>query len=55
MSFTVIILAAGKGNRMESCISKPLHRIAGCEMIKWVIEAARNAGANYLCYKRRYA
>ncbi len=48
MSFTVIILAAGKGSRMESSISKPLHKIAGCEMIQWVLEAAKNAGAEHI-------
>ncbi len=48
MSFTVIILAAGKGSRMESSLSKPMHRIAGCEMIKWVIESAQNAGAEQI-------
>ncbi len=45
MSFTVIILAAGKGSRMKSSTSKPLHKIAGCEMIEWVLEASRKAGA----------
>ena len=45
MSFTAIILAAGKGSRMKSSLSKPLHKIAGYEMIAWVIDAARLAGA----------
>ena len=48
MSFTVVILAAGKGSRMESSISKPLHKIAGFEMISWVLEAAKNAGAEHI-------
>ena len=45
MSFTAIILAAGKGSRMKSSLSKPLHKIAGHEMIAWVIDAAKLAGA----------
>tara|TARA_X000000950_G_scaffold78135_1_gene98147 strand:+ start:275 stop:1591 length:1317 start_codon:yes stop_codon:yes gene_type:complete len=45
MSFTAIILAAGKGSRMKSSLSKPLHKVAGFEMISWVIDAARSAGA----------
>ena len=48
MSFTVIILAAGKGSRMESSVSKPLHKIAGSEMIQWVLEAAKYSGAEYI-------
>ena len=48
MSFTVIILAAGKGSRMKSSTSKPLHKIAGCEMIEWVLEASRKAGAKQI-------
>ncbi len=48
MSFTVVILAAGKGSRMESSIAKPLHKIAGFEMIAWVLEAAKNAGAEHI-------
>ena len=48
MSFTVIILAAGKGSRMKSSTSKPLHKIAGAEMIEWVLEASRKAGAEQI-------
>ena len=48
MSFTVIILAAGKGSRMKSSLSKPLHKIAGFEMISWVIDAATSAGAEHI-------
>ena len=48
MSFTAIILAAGKGSRMKSSLSKPLHKIAGLEMISWVIDAATSAGAEHI-------
>ncbi len=48
MSFTAIILAAGKGSRMKSSLSKPLHKIAGFEMISWVIDSAKSAGAEHI-------
>lgn len=37
----VIILAAGKGKRMVSSISKPCHTFAGKALIRWVYEAAK--------------
>lgn len=39
-----IILAAGEGTRMKSALPKTLHKVCGKEMIKFVIEAAVNAG-----------
>ena len=45
MSFTAIILAAGKGTRMKSALPKPLHRVGGHAMLAWSIDAARAAGA----------
>lgn len=39
-----IILAAGEGTRMKSDIPKTLHKVCGKEMIKYVIEAAKNSG-----------
>ena len=45
MSFTAIILAAGKGTRMNSALPKPLHRVGGHAMLAWSIDAARLAGA----------
>ena len=35
---TTIILAAGKGTRMKSNISKPMHKIAGLEIISHIIK-----------------
>lgn len=35
-----IILAAGKGKRMHSCVPKVLHKLAGLPAIKWVINNA---------------
>lgn len=38
---SVIILAAGKGSRMQSAIPKVLHRLAGKPIIQHVIDAAK--------------
>ena len=48
MSFTAIILAAGKGTRMKSQLPKVMHKIAGKPMLGWVIEAAQTAGASQI-------
>ena len=40
-----IILAAGKGTRMQSDLPKVMHEVAGRPMINWVIDASRKAGA----------
>lgn len=48
MSFTAIILAAGKGSRMRSARPKVLHMIAGQPMLAFVLDAARAAGASQL-------
>ena len=42
---TVLIMAAGQGTRMRSALPKVLHPICGRPMLRWVIEAARGAGA----------
>jgi bifunctional UDP-N-acetylglucosamine pyrophosphorylase / glucosamine-1-phosphate N-acetyltransferase len=36
----VVILAAGKGTRMKSALPKVLHRVAGCPMIRYVLQTA---------------
>ena len=46
MSFTAIILAAGKGTRMKSALAKPLHQVGGRAMLAWSIDAAKAAGAS---------
>jgi bifunctional UDP-N-acetylglucosamine pyrophosphorylase / glucosamine-1-phosphate N-acetyltransferase len=43
--FTVLIMAAGLGTRMRSSVPKVLHPVCGRPMVQWVIEAAREAGA----------
>ena len=42
---SVIILAAGKGTRMNSPLPKVVHPVAGSPMIKKVIDAVKGAGA----------
>jgi bifunctional UDP-N-acetylglucosamine pyrophosphorylase / glucosamine-1-phosphate N-acetyltransferase len=38
---TAIILAAGKGTRMQSTLPKVLHPVCGRPMLHWIVEAAR--------------
>lgn len=44
MKITAIILAAGKGTRMKSSVPKVLHKIAGKEMISYVLDSVIKAG-----------
>ena len=46
MKFLAIILAAGKGSRLKSNLSKPFHEVAGNPLITWVSKAAKMAGAS---------
>jgi bifunctional UDP-N-acetylglucosamine pyrophosphorylase/glucosamine-1-phosphate N-acetyltransferase len=43
-NWTAVILAAGHGTRMRSAKAKVLHELAGRTMIRWVVEAAEEAG-----------
>jgi bifunctional UDP-N-acetylglucosamine pyrophosphorylase/glucosamine-1-phosphate N-acetyltransferase len=43
--FTALVMAAGRGTRMRSSLPKVLHPVCGRPMVEWVIEAARDAGA----------
>lgn len=46
MTLTTIILAAGKGTRMNSSLPKVLHTIGGKPMLQHVINSCRSLGAN---------
>ena len=39
-----IILAAGKGTRMQSDLPKVMHEVGGRPMLHWVVDACRAAG-----------
>ena len=44
--FTSLILAAGMGTRMKSKMPKVIHKVCGKELVRWVIDASRAAGAD---------
>lgn len=43
-SLTAVILAAGKGTRMQSDLPKVAHEVAGAPMVLWVAKACAEAG-----------
>ena len=45
MDVAALILAAGKGTRLNSRLPKPLHQVGGRPMLAWSLDAARAAGA----------
>ena len=45
---TAIILAAGSGTRMKSERPKVVHEVLGKPLIRWVVDAARAAGAEQI-------
>ncbi|MEJ2766782.1 bifunctional UDP-N-acetylglucosamine diphosphorylase/glucosamine-1-phosphate N-acetyltransferase GlmU, partial [Photobacterium sp. MCCC 1A19761] len=48
MSFSAVILAAGKGTRMYSNLPKVLHTLAGKPMVKHVIDTCDGVGAKHI-------
>lgn len=48
MATTAIILAAGKGTRMQSDLPKVLHPVCGRAMLAYVLDTARQAGSDRL-------
>jgi bifunctional UDP-N-acetylglucosamine pyrophosphorylase/glucosamine-1-phosphate N-acetyltransferase len=45
MAFSTLILAAGEGTRMRSVRAKVIHELLGKPLIRWVVDAAREAGS----------
>ena len=46
METAAIILAAGAGTRMKSKKSKVVHEVLGRPLVRWVVEAAKEAGTD---------
>ena len=46
METAAIILAAGAGTRMKSKKPKVVHEVLGRPLVRWVVEAAKGAGAD---------
>ncbi|MFM7132943.1 MAG: NTP transferase domain-containing protein [Planctomycetota bacterium] len=44
-ALVAVVMAAGKGTRMQSDLPKVMHPVAGRPMVRWVVDAARAAGA----------
>ncbi len=49
MAVNVVILAAGRGKRMQSALPKVLHRLAGAPLLAHVIAAARGLKPARIC------
>ena len=47
---TSIVLAAGKGTRMNSSLPKPLHSVAGKPILSHIIENINAASINAVSY-----
>ena len=45
-AISTIIMAGGLGTRMRSPLPKVLHELCGLPMLAWVVQAAREAGAD---------
>ncbi|MDR1184264.1 MAG: bifunctional UDP-N-acetylglucosamine diphosphorylase/glucosamine-1-phosphate N-acetyltransferase GlmU [Coriobacteriales bacterium] len=45
MPFSTLILAAGAGTRMKSARAKVAHELLGKPLVRWVIDAAQEAGS----------
>ena len=50
MNTAAIVLAAGAGTRMKSKKPKVAHEILGKPLVRWVVDAAREAGADRIVY-----
>ena len=48
MQAAAIILAAGAGTRMKSKKPKVAHEVLGRPLVRWVVSAAKQAGAEHI-------
>ena len=48
MRLDVVILAAGKGTRMNSNLPKVMHKVAGKPMIEHVVDCASSLGTEHI-------
>ncbi|OPX84508.1 MAG: Bifunctional protein GlmU [Pelotomaculum sp. PtaB.Bin104] len=55
MDLAAVILAAGKGTRMNSKLPKVLHPVCGSPMLSYVIDAVTGAGVNQVVVVAGYA
>ena len=46
MKIDAIVLAAGKGKRMNSNLPKPLHKVAGKTLLHWLEETLKKASVS---------
>ena len=54
MNKCAVILAGGEGKRMKSDIPKPMNEVLGKPMLRWVIDAVKEAGVNNICVVTGY-
>ena len=45
LDLAAVVMAGGLGTRMRSSVPKHLHPLLGRRVVDWVLEAARDAGA----------
>lgn len=51
---TVVILAAGEGKRMKSPRAKPLFKVLGEPMLRWVLKSCKHADLSNICVVTGY-
>ncbi len=54
MNKCAVILAGGEGKRMKSDIPKPMNPVLDRPMLRWVIDAVRDAGIEQICVVTGY-
>lgn len=54
MNKCAVILAAGEGKRMKSNMPKPMSEVLSKPMLRWVIDAVKDAGIDNICIVTGY-